>query len=150
MALFKLLHILSVIIWVGGMFFAYMVLRPSAVEVLEPPLRLRLWVAVFSRFFVWVWAAVALILFTGLYMMHLYGGHTPIYVHIMLTLGVAMMAIYAHVYFAYYRKLRTHVQGERWAEAGALLGKIRTLVGINVILGILTVCSVELGVLITH
>jgi len=150
MILFKLLHILSVIVWVGGMFFAYMVLRPSAVEVLEPPLRLRLWVAVFTRFFVWVWIAVALILLSGLYMMHLYGGHTPIYVHIMLTLGVAMMAIYAHVYFAYYRKLCVHVQAERWPDAGALLGKIRTLVGINVILGILTVSAAVLGTLIAQ
>lgn len=145
MSLFKLLHILSVIVWVGGMFFAYMVLRPSAVEVLEPPLRLRLWVTVFTRFFVWVWAAVALILLSGLYMMHLYGGHVPLYVHIMLALGVTMMAIYAHVYFAGYRKLRAHVQAQRWAEAGTVLGKIRTLVGINVVLGIATVSDAVLG-----
>lgn len=146
MALLKLLHIFSVIVWVGGMFFAYMVLRPSAVEVLEPSQRLRLWVAVFSRFFVWVWLAVVLLLVSGLYMMQRYGGHSPVYVHIMLTLGVVMMAIYAHVYFAGYRKLRTHVQAARWPEAGAVLGKIRTLVGINVILGLLTVIDAVVGV----
>ena len=59
MAYAKLLHLLSVLIWVGGMFFAYMILRPAAVEVLEPPPRLRLWANVFGRFFPWVWASVA-------------------------------------------------------------------------------------------
>ncbi len=150
MALFKLLHLFAVIVWVGGMFFAYVVLRPSAVEVLEAPQRLRLWVAVFSRFFVWVWAAVAVLLGSGLYMIHLYGGfaHTPVYVNIMMTLGLAMMAIYAHVYFAYYKPMSVHVFEQRWPDAGVLLGRIRTLVGVNVILGVLTVCDAALGVLI--
>jgi len=38
------LHILGAVIWVGGMFFAYMALRPAIVETLEPPFRLKLWV----------------------------------------------------------------------------------------------------------
>ena len=36
------LHLLSAVIWVGGMFFAYMVLRPAAATLLEPPQRLPL------------------------------------------------------------------------------------------------------------
>ncbi|HEY6898714.1 MAG TPA: hypothetical protein VI279_15765, partial [Rhodocyclaceae bacterium] len=60
--LFLFLHVASVVVWVGGMFFAYMCLRPAAVELLEPPQRLRLWLGVFDRFFRWVWLAVALIL----------------------------------------------------------------------------------------
>ncbi|MEJ1958254.1 MAG: hypothetical protein WDM70_01360 [Nitrosomonadales bacterium] len=48
MAFFKLLHLLAVILWVGGMFFAYVVLRPSAVEILQSPERLRLWDKVFT------------------------------------------------------------------------------------------------------
>lgn len=31
------LHLIAAVIWVGGMFFAHMVLRPSAVEKLAPP-----------------------------------------------------------------------------------------------------------------
>lgn len=54
MLIYKLIHLLAAIVWVGGMFFAYMVLRPAAVEVLEPPARLRLWNVVFRRFFPWV------------------------------------------------------------------------------------------------
>ena len=35
MNLTLLLHVLSIVVWVGGMFFAYMALRPVAASVLE-------------------------------------------------------------------------------------------------------------------
>src|SRR5574340_616142 len=102
MTLFKLIHLFAVLIWVGGMFFAHMVLRPAAAETLDPPLRLRLLEAVFRRFFNWVWGATGAILVTGFYLMYLYGGiaHTARHVHIMLALGLAMMAIFGYVFFA--------------------------------------------------
>lgn len=147
MVLFKLIHLLAVLIWVGGMFFAYMVLRPAAVEVLDVPQRLRLWDAVFRRFFGWVWGAVAAILISGLYMVYLYGGmlNVPHYVHIMLALGLAMMAIYGYVFFACYVPLSLHVANQRWKEAGEMLGKIRKLVALNLALGLLTICVVVIG-----
>ena len=74
MALFKLFHLLAVVVWVGGMFFAYMILRPSAAEVLQPPERLQLWNKVFSVFFKWVWVAILLILASGFLMIHQFGG----------------------------------------------------------------------------
>jgi len=148
MTLLKLIHLLAALIWVGGMFFAYVVLRPVAVEVLEPPLRLRLWEGVFRRFFSWVWAAVVVLPASGVYMIFLYGGYAqaPRSVHIMLVLGLAMILIYGHVYFAQYRKLRRLVAGQSWKEAGAILGKIRRLVGVNLALGIVTVCVAALGI----
>ena len=143
MALFKLIHLLAVLIWVGGMFFAYVVLRPAAVEVLEPPERLRLWNTVFQRFFVWVWGAVAVLLVSGLYLINLFGGmaHVGMYVHVMLTLGLVMMAIYAYVFFYCYVPLSQNVSKQRWKEAGELLGKIRKLIAV----GLLTVCVAVLG-----
>ena len=57
------LHILAAIVWIGGMFFAVLVLRPSAFP-LEPPDRLALWRRVFQRFFSWVWLSLALLLGT--------------------------------------------------------------------------------------
>ena len=45
------IHLLLALLWVGGMFFAYLVLRPVAATELEPPQRLPLWRGVFSRFF---------------------------------------------------------------------------------------------------
>lgn len=140
MAFLKLIHLLAVMIWVGGMFFAYMVLRPTAVEVLQPPERLRLWDGVFRRFFKWVWGAIGIILVSGLYMVHLYGGmaHAPTYVHPMLALGLAMMAVYGYVFFACYLPLSRHVSHQRWKEAGDILGRIRKLVAVNLTLGLVT------------
>ena len=147
MALFKLIHLLTVLIWVGGMFFAYMVLRPAAAEILESPLRLSLWQAALRRFFKWVWSAVAALLISGFYMIYLLGGmpHVPVYVHVMLALGLAMTAIYCYVFFACYVSLSLNVANQRWKEAGEALDKIRKLVALNLTLGILTVCVAVLG-----
>jgi uncharacterized membrane protein len=148
MTFFKLMHLLAVLIWVGGMFFAYVVLRPAAVDVLQPPERLRLWDNVFQRFFNWVWGAVGAILVTGFYMIYQFGGmaHVPHYIHVMLLLGLAMMGIYVYVFFACYVPLKLHVAKERWKEAGEILGKIRKLVGLNLVLGLLTISVEVIGV----
>src|SRR3546814_20046539 len=87
------LHILSAVIWVGGMFFAYLALRPAAASVLEPPLRLMLWAKVFGYFFIWIWLAVLILLITGFWMVFdVLGGMAAVgaHVHAMMGLGIAM------------------------------------------------------------
>jgi uncharacterized membrane protein len=145
MPLFLLLHLVSVVVWVGGMFFAYMALRPVAASVLEPPQRLTLWAGVFGKFFPWVWASVALILATGLHMLMALGAAAPHYALAMLALGVVMMLIFAHVFFAPYKKLKRAVSEQNWKAGGAALGQIRMLIGINLSLGLLTIAVVFLG-----
>ncbi len=146
MTLSLFLHLLSVVVWVGGMFFAYMALRPVAASVLEPPQRLTLWAGVFGKFFPWVWASVALILLTGLHMLVVFGGAAaPLYALAMLVLGVAMMLIFAHVFFAPYKKLKRAVGEQNWKAGGAALTQIRLLIGINLSLGLLTITVVFLG-----
>ena len=91
-------HVLSVVVWVGGMFFAYVCLRPVAAAQLPPPLRLPLWRGVFDLFLNWVWVAVALILASGLAMMLQVGfKQAPVFWHIMFLFGLMMMLIFAHV-----------------------------------------------------
>src|SRR5690242_8595479 len=93
MVLLLALHVLSAVAWVGGMFFAYLVLRPAAGP-LEPPLRLALWRRVFDRFFPWVWAAVALLLLSGYGMVFVgFGGFrgAGLHVHVMQATGILMM-----------------------------------------------------------
>lgn len=147
MALFKLIHVLAAMIWVGGMLFAYMVLRPSAVEILLPPERLRLWNKVFSRFFNWVWLAVFLLLVSGFYMIYLLGGITQVarHIHLMLALGMAMMLIFIYVYFVCHVRLNILVMAEDWPKAGELLAAIRKLVAINLSIGLLTIAVAVIG-----
>lgn len=149
MAIMKLLHLLSVVVWVGGMFFAYMVLRPSAVEVLQPPERLKLWDKVFSRFFKWVWLTVVLVLLSGLGMIRVYGGMGQVapFVHIMLLLGTVMMLIFFYVYFSCYRRLSRHVAAQEWPKGGEVLATIRKLVAVNTSIGLLTIAVATLGYL---
>ncbi len=147
MALFRLIHILAVLVWVGGMFFAYMILRKSASEVLQTPGRLRLWDKVFGLFFNWVWLAVFLLLSSGLYMIYQIGGmsHMPRYVDWMLALGVVMLLIFAYVFFGCYARYNLLIESKDWANAEIQLATIRTLIAMNLFIGILTVAVAVIG-----
>lgn len=148
MALLLSLHILFVVIWVGGMFFAYVALRPAAGSVLEPPQRLSLWAATFNHFFPWVWLAIIVILISGLLLIFKYfggmAGVTPT-VHIMLGLGILMMLIFMHVFFAPYQRLKRAVAAKDWSTGGKALNQIRILIAINLALGLLTVLVATAG-----
>ena len=134
------LHLLAAIVWVGGMFFAYMALRPAAAMVLQPPQRLPLWGQTFRHFFPWVWVAVLLLLVTGYAMVFaVFGGfgHVGAHVHIMQVLGIAMVLLYMHLFFAPFKRLKNCVITEDWPAAGAALNQIRRIVGINLSLGLI-------------
>ena len=147
MSFMKLIHLLAIVVWVGGMFFAYVVLRPSAAEVLQPPERLRLWDKVFSRFFNWVWLGIFLVLVSGFYMIYLFGGFAslPLYINLMLLLGLVMMLIYVYVFFKCYVQFNRLVAKQAWPAAGAMLGTIRKLVGLNLSIGMLTIAVAVIG-----
>ncbi|MGV3742369.1 MAG: CopD family protein [Burkholderiaceae bacterium] len=140
----QFLHIVGFTIWVGGMFFAYMALRPIAASCLDPEPRLRLWAGVLEKFFFWVWLSVAAILFSGLYMMAQIG-RPPVYVFIMFIIGIIMMAIFAHVFFAPFKRLKSAVAANEVQKGASALTQIRTFVGINLVLGLLTIAAGSLG-----
>lgn len=143
-----LLHVWSAVIWVGGMFFAWMVLRPVAAGQLEAPARLALWNGVFRRFFPWVFAAIAMLLATGYWMvLFFYGGfgNVGLYVHLMHWSGYAMILIFLHVYFAPTRRLAAAVAATDWPAGGRQLAQIRRLVGINLLLGLAVIAIASGG-----
>jgi uncharacterized membrane protein len=141
MSIAIVLHILFVVIWVGGMFFAYMFLRPVAGTLLEPPIRLQVWSQIFKRFFVWIWIAVILIPVSGHAMIMMTGGMANVgtHVHIMMVSGYLMIAIFLHVFFAPYKRLKRAVSESNWQEAGRNLNQIRLIVGFNLLLGLFTI-----------
>lgn len=141
MTLLVALHALAAVIWVGGMFFAYMVLRPSA-SPLEPPSRLALWSRVFGRFFPWVWASIIALLASGYAMLFLrFGGFAgaPLHVNIMQATGILMMLLFLHLYFAPWRRFFSAAEAGALPDAGAALNQIRMIVAINLVLGLVTV-----------
>ncbi|RON29001.1 MULTISPECIES: CopD family protein [Pseudomonas] len=133
------LHVLAALVWVGGMFFAWMVLRPAAMKALEGPARLKLWVEVFQGFFRWVWIAVVLLPISGVGMIHLqFSGFeaAPRYVQVMMGLYVVMTALFIRIQALLLPELRTAVASQDWPTGAAVLGKIRRLVGINLLVGL--------------
>ena len=142
------LHLLSAVIWVGGMFFAYIILRPAAASALQPPERLTLWVQTFKRFFPWVWISIILLPATGYWLVFdVYNGlsSAPKSVNIMQGLGIVMILLYLHVYFAPFQRLCKAVDHADWAAGGKHLATIRMLVAINMSLGLIVIAIAGAG-----
>jgi len=138
------LHALAAVIWVGGMFFAYMALRPAAGKILELPTRLILWSKTLSRFFFWVWLAVIIIPVSGYWMIFsAFGGFAGVgwYIHIMQALGIVMILLFLHVFFAPYLRLRKALKAEDYPTGAENLAKLRRLVGINLLIGLIVVVT---------
>ena len=138
--LLKAVHVLCAVVWVGGMFFAYVVLRPS-LSVLEPPQRMALHGQVFRRFFLIVWHAMPLIVLTGFAMIFaVFGGMAGVAwnIHVMLLLGLVMAAIFLAIFFGPYRTFRA-------TPSPTSLDAIRKLIGINLVLGLLITVIAVLG-----
>ena len=141
MALLIALHILAAVVWVGGMFFAYMALRPSA-GALPPETRLGLWRGVLGRFFPWVWACITVLLASGYGMIFLYlGGFAGVRpsVHIMQGIGIVMMMLFAHLFFAPWRRFSAAVDASEFSQAAKYLALIRYIVAANLTLGLITI-----------
>jgi uncharacterized membrane protein len=135
------IHILAAVIWVGGMFFAYVALRPAALD-LAPPQRLSLWSHTFARFFPWVWVAVVLLLLSGYWMIFFaFEGFSNVglYIHVMQVTGILMMLIFLHVFFVPYRRLNRALAAADFETAAKALNQIRILIAINLILGLITI-----------
>ncbi|WP_248794602.1 CopD family protein [Pseudomonas sp. MWU13-2105] len=141
-ALVYTLHVLAALVWVGGMFFAWMILRPAAMAALEGPARLKLWVQVFQRFFVWVWVAVVLLPISGVGLIQLrFSGFetAPRYVQVMMGLYIVMVALFIRIQSLQLPELRQAVAAQDWPAGAAALGRIRRLVGINLLVGLVLV-----------
>jgi len=135
------LHILGAVVWVGGMFAAYVCLRPAA-GALEAPQRLALWRRFFAKFFPWVWVSILLLLASGYYMLlTTFGGFggAPFYVQAMQGIGLLMVALYIWLFHGPWLKFKRAVDAQDWAFAGAQLNEIRQIIMINLPLGLIVV-----------
>ena len=137
-AVLKALHLLCAVLWVGGMFFAYVVLRPS-LTVLEPIQRIALHTQIFRRFFLIVWHVMPLILLSGFAALFgLFGGPAtaPWNISVMMLLGLIMSAIFLLIVFGPYARFRRTTDR---TTIVASIDRIRKLIAVNLVLGIVTV-----------
>jgi uncharacterized membrane protein len=152
-ATLKTIHLLAVIVWIGGMVFAHFFLRP-AVAALEAPERVRLMHDVLGRFFNAVLVAAGLTLVTGTWMIGRLARqmaqsgvkfNMPIEWMVRALLGVVMLAIFGHIRFALYKRLTRAVTAAAWPAGGAALASIRTWVTVNLAIGVVIVAVTLLG-----
>ena len=149
----KTIHLLSIVLWVGGMMFALFFLRP-AISQLEGPQRLTLMQDVMSRFFKTITVASLLVLVTGFWMLGRVakqmvqsgmGFEMPIAWWFMAVVGTLMVAIYFHIRFALFKRFNDAVKFSVWDKAATAFDKLRLWVGINLSLGILIIVVTLLG-----
>ena len=143
-ALLKTVHVLSIILWLGGMIFAQFFLRP-ALATLAPPERLQLAHAVLGRFFAAVLWAASLTLVSGVWMIGRVakasvqsGGSfsMPLTWTVMASLGVLMVALFGHIRFVLYPRFGAAVAAADWAQAADRLARLRQWVWVNLVLGL--------------
>jgi uncharacterized membrane protein len=142
-ALMKFLHIAAAIVWLGGISFMLFALRPAATAQLAPPQRLPLIAGVLQNFFKWVWLSIGLLLLTGLAMLMAVGmKNAPVGWHLMFGIGLVMFALFGHLFFGPFRRLKLAVAATDWPEGGKRVGQIAMLAGLNLGLGALAIAAV--------
>lgn len=142
-ALMKFLHIAAAVVWLGGVSFMLFALRPAASALMPPPQRLPLIALVMEKFFALVWASIGLLLLTGLAMLLPVGmKNAPLGWHLMLGIGLVMFALFGHLYFGPYRRLKMAIAASDWPEGGRRVGQIAKLALSNLVLGGLAIAAV--------
>jgi uncharacterized membrane protein len=136
------LHVLAVVVWVGGMSFTLFVLRQGLAP-LAPPQRLAVLARVFARFLPAVGAAIVVIAVTGGWLLMQYGGMraAPWGVHAMIGLGAVMMVVYVVLLVRHNPRFQAAVAASDWPAAGALAERIRKLVALNLALGVIVIVA---------
>lgn len=134
------LHVLAAVIWIGGMFFAHNMLRPS-LGTLEPPARLVLMRDTLTRFFRWVWGAIAVLWLTGVWIITGQAGFGSIGWHVltMMIVAVLMTIIFCLIYFDHFRKILKFIDDGDFKAAGERLGRMSKLIAANLGMGIFVV-----------
>ena len=118
-------------------------LRPVAAEILQPAQRLPLVAQTMQRFFALTWACIAILLLSGLAMLLAVGmKNAPAGWHAMLGIGLVMFALFGHLYFGPFRRLKQAVSAADWPEGGRRVGQIAALVMVNLVLGVLAIAAV--------
>ena len=139
-AIVQALHGMAAVAWVGGIFFAYMALRPAANETLEPAQRVRLWQSAYRHFFPWVWVMIAVLLASGyIDLFTRFGGFASnaLYLKLMHGIGLLMVVFFAYLYFGLYRRLSRAVAAGDVPAAAKVMLSMRPVMAINLTLGLL-------------
>ena len=141
------IHLLASVVWIGGMFFATVILRPAAAS-LDTPARLTLWSGVFGRFFPWVWASALAMLASGFWMIFAYFGgmkNLVMYINLMMGAGLLMALLFVWLWVSPYRLFRKAMAANDVQGAGRQIDRIRHIIAVNLVMGLVVLLLVSTG-----
>lgn len=146
-AIALILHLVAINVWVGGTFFAIVILG-RAIKNVDVAQQLVLWQLVLRRFFTWSWTAVAILLSSGSWMVYsIYGGFDtiPVYIMLMGIITLLMISVFVFIYFFPYRQFKLLAQLNDVESCLLKLAVIRFAGTINMILGLCIVVVIGSG-----
>jgi len=149
-ALIFWVHMLAAVVWIGGMVFNLLVVRPS-MGVVDLPQRLKLADNILRRFIPVVWISVGLLVLTGLLMtlkrvasfeILLKTGYGNILI-LKLTVVAVMISIVASIRYSLLPRFESLIDSQS-NDLNKVLGQMVTLVKVNLVLGVLILLLAEL------
>lgn len=132
-AVLHALHVLGAVVWVGGLFFLMLIMRPAIAD-LDPAQRVDVYRAAFHRFLRMLWVVIPGVLLTGYIMLFgEYGGFIDgkWNLHLMHMLGLGMSVLFLTTWFGPYQPFR---KGQ-----GRAIDLIRPLLLTSLFLGLATI-----------
>jgi uncharacterized membrane protein len=152
-AFLKAFHLLAVVVWIGGMAFMLLCLRPAA-RVLEPPARVTLMHAAMKRFLGVAGIAIFVLFVCGAAMVGIAWSaaaraglafNMPLDWYTMIATFFIMLAVFIHIRNVLFKRLDAAVTAAKWPDGAAALSAIRWEVSINLVLGTFVIFFVRLG-----
>lgn len=134
-ALWAALHTVPAVLWVGGIFFTFMVLRPASNPIAARD-RLALWNRAFDRFFPWVWAFIGALVASGYGLLGSGAAPATSATAAMQAIGWTMITLFAYIYFVLFARLRSAVVADELPAAVTAMAQMRPIIGTNPLLGI--------------
>lgn len=130
-------HIISITLWIGGIFYAVAILRPS-LGLLDATQRTSIMLQTMSRFFKGLTHAIPTALISGWLLILHEGGfaNAPWTVNAMQAFGIIMAGLFARLYFGPFQKVRRAIRPQASA-----FDSIRTQMLIIMALGFLAILS---------
>ncbi|RMA93161.1 hypothetical protein [Hydrogenothermus marinus] len=102
-AILEWLHIIAVLIWIGGMFYTLFILKPT-LSILEDK-KAKFMEKIMDKFFPFVWVSIILLFITG-GVKAKYFIHYPLF-NLKLFIYFIMIIVFSYIYFGLYKKLKT-------------------------------------------
>ena len=142
------IHILAVIIWLGGLFFLVVVLGPSA-KSLDAAAAPSFWHRTLSHSLAWGWVSLVAIVGTGVALVFLvfggYGGHVPNIHRVNMAIGIPAIALYGYTSLMPWRQFGHAARSNDRVVAAKKLHQVRTLLATILVLALSAAFMSALG-----